>query len=421
MIVRCTICVVFCATLIAEVGSAQVSRSRTQMQSRTQQQVPPHSRSAVQQRQAGARVGSPASRSAASQGGLRQVGATRTASKAEPIDPVLDRLLKEWEVASGKIQKIEGRHLRRVYDTVFKVEKRSTGVFYHEVPDKGRIDIESKPLKIPKGAKSDKLDPVTKKPFSLVGDLHEKWICDGKRIVEINEEEKTAHQIPIPPRGQGENIMNGPLPFLFGMKADIAKKRYQLALIGDPPKPNVAGQRIQIQAFPRWQTDGKNWKEARIIMEYPSFKPKAVKLVDPAGTKETVFSFAGVNTQLKDGNPFKRLIANWGPSPFRPNLRNYKVNTSAPGTGPEKPTITVPAGSQIVPAITGYEPKEAIQRLQQAGFVVSKKWSRGGPAPMKNLELKVRTSLPKPMTVVKKGATVKLVVYERQTRAAAKK
>ena len=173
MIVRCTICVALCATLLAEVGSAQIPRSRTQMQSRTQTQRP---RTQTQQRPTTSRAGAvgraqpgirgATGRSAAPQGRVRQVSGT--APKAPPVDPVLDRLLKEWEVASSKIHKIQGEHLRRVYDMVFKVEKVSTGVFYHEVPDKGRIDIE--PFKkIREGAKSDKIDPVTKKPFDLVG------------------------------------------------------------------------------------------------------------------------------------------------------------------------------------------------------------------------------------------------------------
>ena len=220
--------------------------------------------------------------------------------------------------------------------------------------------------------------------------------------------------------------MNGPLPFLFGMKAEVAKKRYQLSLVGNPPKPRTPGQRVQIRAFPRWQTDGKNWKEARIIMEYPSFKPIAVKLVDPAGTKETVFSFKNVNTELKPDaqGRVQRIVSIFrkvGPNPFRPDLRKYKVNTSVPGSGPDRPTIHLKPGEVVVPAITGYEPKAAVERLKRAGFVVSAKWVRGGPAPMKKLELKVRDSVPKPMSVVKKGATVKLVVYERQTRTAAKK
>jgi hypothetical protein len=59
----------------------------------------------------------------------------------KPLSPELERLLTDWAASSEKIHRLEGDHLRRVYDLVYEVEKLSQGRFYYETPDKGRINI----------------------------------------------------------------------------------------------------------------------------------------------------------------------------------------------------------------------------------------------------------------------------------------
>ena len=58
----------------------------------------------------------------------------------------LDRILQFWSDASDKIDRLEGKHFRIVYDTAFEAEKQSEGAFAYEKADKGRIDI--KPVEI---------------------------------------------------------------------------------------------------------------------------------------------------------------------------------------------------------------------------------------------------------------------------------
>lgn len=329
----------------------------------------------------------------------------RQRAQPQPVSPELDALLKQWEVASERIVRLEGEHQRRVYDMVFKVEKLSSGKFYHEVPDKGRIDIET--VAVAKGAKSTREDKRTKQPFDLIGDAREKWICDGKRIVEIDEQNKEANVISIPPRGQGENIMNGPLPFLFGMKAEKAKARYQLSLMSDKVNPETRRRQIRIRAFPRWQSDGQNWDQADIILDHPTFLPLHVRLIDAAKTKETVFSFSKLKVNKRKSIFFPK-------DPFHPSLRGYKINTAVPGKNPAKPTINVGPDQQIVPDVSTYPIADAKKRLSQAGFQVAEKFTRGGPAPAAKLVHKIRTTVPAPMTPVKKGSVIKLVVFEKQ-------
>ncbi len=61
--------------------------------------------------------------------------------RIKALPPGMYQLLDEWHQSSSKIDRLEGGHLRRVYDTVFKVEYMSNGKFYYEKPDKGRLDV----------------------------------------------------------------------------------------------------------------------------------------------------------------------------------------------------------------------------------------------------------------------------------------
>ena len=299
MIVRITACVAACAAMLSSTAIAQTTRSTPG--------------------QAGLRTRSQQPRQLPGQQALQP-----TAGKAPaPVDPRLDRVLVLWEQASKKIERIQGFHQRRVYDNVFKVEKLSLGRFYHEVPDKGRIDIQ--PAKITPEMKSSRIDKATGQPYKLVADQAEKWICDGKRLIDMDDVNKQAAIMPIPSRGQGENIMNGPLPFLFGMPAETAKKRYRLQLKG------ITEKQVQLLALPRWRQDSVNWRQAQIILDRTTFLPMHVQLIDPAGSKETVFSFKNIEVLLpvKKGaivEPDQGDL--WKPAdPFRPSLSGYKIHT----------------------------------------------------------------------------------------------
>ncbi len=393
MIVRLTACVAACAALLTCPAIAQTTRSTTGQAALRGRQQPPRQLTSQQRQQ------SPLPRAA-------------RPPAPEPISPELQRVLAQWEAASQKIGRIQGFHQRRVYDMVFKVEKLSVGRFYHEVPDKGRIDIQ--PAKITPGMKSSRVDRKTQQPFKLVADQSEKWICDGKRLIDIDDLNKQAAIMPIPPRGQGENIMNGPLPFLFGMPAKTATQRYKLRL--NPKGTNQ--KQIQLLAMPRWRQDSANWSQAQIILDRATYLPLFVQLIDPAGTKETVFSFKKIEVDRK-GALGTRIKDIFWPDPFRPNLRPYKIHQQVAGNL-SKPTITLKPGEVAVPDIIHASYKDAKDRLTNAGLIVNATVAKGGAAPNANLYHKVRDTRPRPYDVVKIGATVTLQIYNEMPKVAAR-
>lgn len=241
------------------------------------------------------------------------------------LDPQLLQVLTEWADSSAKIKELRGTHVRYVFDEVFSTEKRSKGNFYYVEPDKGRIDLE--PLKI--GAS----DKPRKAGFTVQPESPERWICDGYKIYMINDASKEYDVFELPLELRGENIINGPLPFLFGMSPEFAHRRFELKLLKDTPKEAT------ILALPRLKSDQANYKEARIILNKAIYMPRAVRLLDPAETRVTEYWFDDLEP---NGAGVKAAVRKlMGEDPFHPNLSSYKVAQTAAGTA---------SGSSVTPA-----------------------------------------------------------------------
>lgn len=276
----------------------------------------------------------------------------------KPLPPELEAILVKWEQESAKIQSLRGGHSRHVYDHVFSLDKVATGRFYYESPDKGRIDLVGWP--IPKGTTSDRKDKEGN-AYKLQSDQPEKWICTGKEILTISESEKTFEVFPIPPEHQGQNIINGPLPFLFGMKAEQAKRRYNFQLIRNNER------QVWLKAIPQLDDDLRNYEEATIILDKATYLPAAVRLIHPGRNQETVYVFDKVEKNAKGG------ILAWfkgEDNPFQPNLKGYRmVQPPAVSDGTAAPPNAITPASNTRPAITtptsprsAAQPRNAIKK-----------------------------------------------------------
>jgi TIGR03009 family protein len=345
------------------------------------------------------------------------------------VPPDLMKILKDWEVASAKIKKLEGQHRRWEYDYVFKVLKRNTGVFYYEAPDKGRIDLEPVPnpavaKNAPPPLEKGKKHWLTGKEldFELKPGPAERWYCNGQLITQVDDESKTATQMVIPPQAQGEHISDGPLPFLFGMPAAKAIQRYDMKLLSEDKKAGKAW----IEARPRWQTDRSNYQLATIILDLKTFLPDAVRLIDPAGTKETAFKFVDLQVNSKS---ITKLFRG---DPFKFSERNYKIVTKAPiderveqadGVGQDRKVTpagaTKPATKSAakptprVPSVIGLEGAKAKEILEQLGYEVVGKW--GSLAERDEEIRRVERQEPDAKSALAPGEKVTIWLYKKPT------
>ncbi|MDQ3331423.1 MAG: hypothetical protein M3552_12340, partial [Planctomycetota bacterium] len=243
------------------------------------------------------------------------------ALRVPAVDPKLEAVLNDWFKKTGNIQKLQGQHRRWTFEPVFQVAKISIGKFYYEAPDRGRIDLTSE--NPPALAKLD-VDPVkegvqilqpgTNNVFTVKEDVGESWICDGTQIVRIDESQKTFEVVPIPPEHRGRNIMDGPLPFLFGLPPEKAKQRYNMTLRASQ-QPNS----IYLEVLPLQRNDASLWQKADVMLDATTYLPTAVRLLDNKGQGTTLYTFN--DHEINAINILKIFGAG---DPFKPNLFGYK-------------------------------------------------------------------------------------------------
>ena len=262
----------------------------------------------------------------------RPIGLNRPVGKSMRVrySSEMEWILKTWEQQGNTMKRLEGKLERYTYDFTFNVEKRASGEFYYESYDKARLDIQ--PVKIKKGSVNEH-GPRGRK-FTIQPDEPKIWISDGINVSMINVVRKEYQRLVIPPEGRGKNIVDGPLPFLFGISAEKAKARYRMELYRDTQKGGMHNLKkgiVHLRVYPLWKQDAANWVQAEVLLDAKTFLPTAIKLIHPGGTTEMVYTFHAVKR-----NKTRGVFAGWN-NPFKPNLRGYKEMKRG-GTTPPKGT-----------------------------------------------------------------------------------
>ena len=331
------------------------------------------------------------------------------------VNPQLWQELVNWEKFSAKVNSLSGSHRRFVYDRVFEVEKRADGKFYYEAPDKGRIDITEVELaEDEQSLRKNKLG----KPYRLESDIPEIWICDGQQIAQGIVPQKIYSVFNIPAEQQGRNIMDGPLPFLFGLPANIAIQRYSITLLDQ-----TAENYVSLRILPRRQQDLQSWREAEVILNRKNYLPIAVKMVDPTGNRETVYRF----DELEPNRPNNPIFEIFGRTPFNIKLamkgfkeikQNVAQQEGQPGAGP-RPNMapqpdnppSSPAEKQLfMPDVSKMEWKAIQKMFADRGFQVE--FRKAGPAPSPEQVFNVAVQEPKPGVPLKAGQKVTVHLFD---------
>lgn len=193
-------------------------------------------------------------------------------------------VLKFWEQSSSKIDRYRCKFRRWEYDPDFVKADPETGkspaikVSYGEIkygrPDKGLFKV-TKLLhyNAPKqpGEKAQYL-PID-------GEIGEHWVCDGKSIFEFDHAKKTLIDHQLPPEMQGQAIVDGPLPFLFGANAAKIQERYWVGVF----TPKTAKGEYWLEAVPKRIEDARNYRKVEIIIDEADFLPKAMQIFNNGG------------------------------------------------------------------------------------------------------------------------------------------
>ena len=210
----------------------------------------------------------------------------------------VESLLDHWQKVSQQVQMYKCSFRRFEYDTTY-VQYRDPqtqmlaahlvgfGEVRYAAPDRARFETHKlmrfkNPPQTPGGnAEYEVVDGYT----TGTQTIHERWVCDGKSILDFDFEQKRMYETTIPPQLQG-NIVESPLPFLFGAnKQDILNKywvRYVPKYITDANGQKQLNQdEYWLEAYPKKINDSRMYSKLEIILSAKDFMPKAMHLYSP--------------------------------------------------------------------------------------------------------------------------------------------
>lgn len=218
----------------------------------------------------------------------------------------LDQMLDFWERKTSGVKTMSAQFGRWVYDPVFgpKTDAKTftTGEIRYAAPDKGMI--QEKALGKQGSGLYDFNEEMkqngAKWPYEERQDAFgEHWVCDGKSVFEFNHKTRQLVETKLPPEMQGQAIADGPLPFMFGAKAETIKRRYWVREI--PQKSPKAP--YQLELVPKGR--GADFSRVRIKLDYETFLPTEMVLYDLNSVGRSAYAFKnlkadGVQDNLKN-------------------------------------------------------------------------------------------------------------------------
>ena len=211
----------------------------------------------------------------------------------------LDKVLNYWERSTADIERYSCKFLRWQYNSsdnfVAELAQKlgrnirevnvttASGELKYMAPDKGMFKIDML-LKLT-GQLDAKSQPEYKNFNGIFGEW---WLCDGERVYEYDRSNKRCTRFTMPPELKGAGILESPMPFMFGVKAEKIKARYWVRLL-PAPKDAQGRQRddlFLLEAHPKFQADAVNYHHVQIFLDREMFLPVMLIKYNPEHVDE---------------------------------------------------------------------------------------------------------------------------------------
>ena len=185
------------------------------------------------------------------------------AAGPDQLTPVLQR----WEKEMSAVRTLAAQCVRTEVNKTFGyTETYVGGARYMKLEAGGRVAN----LAVLEMAKKDKPD------------LFEKFVCTGDFLYQYVPQQKEIRVHALPPPKPGQVSDDSFLSFLFGMKADDAFGRYELAL------QNPADSHYHyILIKPKQAQDKADFQQARLVLSKETYLPRQLWFEQPTGDHVT--------------------------------------------------------------------------------------------------------------------------------------
>ncbi|MFM7590485.1 MAG: outer-membrane lipoprotein carrier protein LolA [Isosphaeraceae bacterium] len=236
----------------------------------------------------------------------------------------MELLLKTWEERSTLVKELDAEFVRRDHSPAWQEMSDYKGRALLKSPDLAYLDFE-------------KLNTAEKKYLH-----HERIIATGKDVYHYQTASRQVFIYPLSAEERAKALEEGPLPFLFNMKADKAKKRYNMSILSE----NEQGAWIQI--IPLEKFDQESFSKVYVLLNKQQFLPDRLILWAPNGkdTQSYTFKTIKVNGGIDTANFIGTVPAKgWDV------VRNPAGASQPPANRPGQPAAPA-AGAAVAPART---------------------------------------------------------------------
>ena len=247
-------------------------------------------------------------------------------------------ILAEWEKQSRKVVNLSVP-FERVDKSAAWGDEYFSGRAVLKAPNlaclefkKCKLDPEGKPLTKPNANG----DPA----WVLEPEPTERVVCTGKEVLQYDYAKKAVYVFPLDKEARMKALQEGPLPFLFNMKADEATRRYGMRLLQEDDREYL------IAIVPNDPSDRSNFERAFLWLSKANFLPNRLRLYPVQSGKDQLkeaqeFTFHNIDTT----RPIESALFN---PPM--NMPGWKTIVNPPDGGKAADARVNAAGPAAQPA-----------------------------------------------------------------------
>jgi TIGR03009 family protein len=229
-------------------------------------------------------------------------GAARPAQKVAAFPPeAMDDLLRQWEGQSAKLETLEVDIYRIDRDLAWEDETHFTGHAAFKHPDLAYVDYRQ--VKVvaqpnPKDKNKKIYVPQKDKNGKLLTTPFETIVCTGKEVWDYRSDVLQLAIFQLDQRARQKILNEGPLPFLFRMRAGDAKQRYNMVLQNQNDKEAL------VMITPKLKEDQDAFSTAWVRLDRKYLVPSRIVLFLPDKVKVQDFTLSHPKANLEVNEQF---------------------------------------------------------------------------------------------------------------------
>jgi TIGR03009 family protein len=190
--------------------------------------------------------------------------AQQNPAPAAPTPPqaALDDYLLRWQQEMEKVRTLHAVLGRIDKDKTFNTSTKLTGYAAYMKAGTGPTALNLAMLEMRLDGKQE---------------VREKFVCTGTFLYQFVPDQKEIKVYELPKPKPGQVAEDSFLSFMFGMKADEARRRYDLKLAKEDQYY------IYVDVMPRFPADRADFRRARLVLNRSNFLPRQLWFEHPDG------------------------------------------------------------------------------------------------------------------------------------------